>query len=35
MERESAALGEFGATITYAGNLPGTTQTVPLTIYPP
>lgn len=27
------ALGEFGATITFAGNLPGTTQTVPLSIY--
>jgi molybdate transport system permease protein len=27
------ALGEFGATITFAGNLPGTTQTVPLAIY--
>ena len=24
------ALGEFGATITFAGNLPGTTQTMPL-----
>jgi molybdate transport system permease protein len=27
------ALGEFGATITFAGNLPGTTQTAPLAIY--
>ncbi|HVU73594.1 MAG TPA: molybdate ABC transporter permease subunit [Mycobacteriales bacterium] len=27
------ALGEFGATITYAGNLPGTTQTLPLATY--
>jgi len=27
------ALGEFGATITFAGNLPGTTQTLPLHIY--
>ncbi len=27
------ALGEFGATITFAGNLPGTTQTVPLAVY--
>lgn len=27
------ALGEFGATITFAGNLPGRTQTVPLAIY--
>lgn len=27
------ALGEFGATITFAGNLPGTTQTMPLGIY--
>jgi molybdate transport system permease protein len=27
------ALGEFGATITFAGNLPGTTQTLPLYIY--
>jgi len=25
------ALGEFGATITFAGNFPGTTQTMPLT----
>jgi molybdate transport system permease protein len=27
------ALGEFGATITFAGNLPGTTQTMPLATY--
>lgn len=27
------ALGEFGATITFAGNLPGTTQTIPLAVY--
>lgn len=27
------ALGEFGATITFAGNLSGTTQTAPLKIY--
>jgi molybdate transport system permease protein len=27
------ALGEFGATITFAGNNPGTTQTMPLVIY--
>lgn len=27
------ALGEFGATLLFAGNLPGTTQTVPLAIY--
>jgi molybdate transport system permease protein len=27
------ALGEFGATITFAGNLPGTTQTMPLDVY--
>jgi molybdate transport system permease protein len=27
------ALGEFGATIAFAGNLPGTTQTVPLAVY--
>ena len=26
------ALGEYGATITFAGNLPGTTQTLPLAI---
>lgn len=27
------ALGEFGATITFAGNYPGTTRTMPLAIY--
>jgi molybdate transport system permease protein len=27
------ALGEFGATITFAGNYPGTTQTMPLATY--
>lgn len=27
------ALGEFGATITFAGNFPGTTQTTPLLVY--
>ena len=27
------ALGEFGATITFAGNFPGTTRTMPLTVY--
>jgi molybdate transport system permease protein len=27
------ALGEFGATITFAGNFPGTTQTMPLAVY--
>jgi molybdate transport system permease protein len=27
------ALGEFGATVTFAGNFPGTTQTMPLAIY--
>ncbi len=27
------ALGEFGATITFAGSFPGTTQTLPLAIY--
>ncbi len=27
------ALGEFGATITFAGNFPGRTQTLPLAIY--
>jgi len=27
------ALGEFGATITFAGNLPETTQTIPLAVY--
>lgn len=29
----SRALGEFGATITFAGNFPGTTRTMPLAIY--
>ncbi len=27
------ALGEFGATIMFAGNLPGKTQTLPLAVY--
>lgn len=27
------SLGEFGATITFAGNLPGQTQTMPLAVY--
>jgi molybdate transport system permease protein len=27
------ALGEFGATITFAGNLPGATRTMPLAVY--
>jgi molybdate transport system permease protein len=27
------ALGEFGATLLFAGNLPGATQTMPLAIY--
>ena len=27
------ALGEFGATITFAGNLQGSTQTMPLAVY--
>ncbi len=27
------SLGEFGATITFAGNIPGVTQTLPLAIY--
>lgn len=27
------ALGEFGATLTFAGNLPGVTQTLPLQVY--
>ncbi|GAQ58535.1 molybdate ABC transporter permease subunit [Streptomyces acidiscabies] len=27
------ALGEFGATITFAGNFPGKTQTMPLSVY--
>lgn len=29
----SRALGEFGATITFAGNYPGITQTMPLAVY--
>lgn len=29
----SRALGEFGATVTFAGNLPGRTQTMPLATY--
>lgn len=29
----AAAMGEFGAVITFAGNLPGQTQTLPLAIY--
>jgi molybdate transport system permease protein len=29
----SRALGEFGATITFAGSLPGTTQTAPVAVY--
>jgi molybdate transport system permease protein len=27
------SLGEFGATITFAGNFPGTTQTIPIAVY--
>jgi hypothetical protein len=27
------ALGEFGATITFAGSFPGTTRTMPLEVY--
>jgi molybdate transport system permease protein len=27
------AVGEFGATITFAGSFPGTTQTMPLAIF--
>jgi molybdate transport system permease protein len=27
------ALGEFGATITFAGSFPGKTQTMPLAVY--
>ena len=27
------ALGEFGATITFAGNVPGRTQTMPLAVF--
>jgi molybdate transport system permease protein len=29
----SRALGEFGATIIFAGNMPGKTQTIPLAVY--
>jgi molybdate transport system permease protein len=29
----AAGLGEFGAVITFAGNIPGATQTLPLAIY--
>ncbi len=29
----AAALGEFGAVITFAGNIPGETQTLPLALY--
>jgi molybdate transport system permease protein len=29
----TASLGEFGAVITFAANIPGTTQTLPLAIY--
>src|SRR5258708_34039309 len=29
----AGALGEFGATITFAGNFPGVTQTMPLAVY--
>jgi molybdate transport system permease protein len=29
----SRALGEFGATIIFAGNFPGRTQTMPMAIY--
>jgi molybdate transport system permease protein len=29
----SRALGEFGATILFAGNFPGRTQTMPMAIY--
>jgi molybdate transport system permease protein len=29
----SRAMGEFGATIIFAGNLPGRTQTMPLAIF--
>ena len=29
----ASALGEFGATITLAGNLPGRSQTMPLAVY--
>ena len=27
------SLGEFGATITFAGNIPGATQTLPLAVF--
>jgi molybdate transport system permease protein len=27
------AFGEFGATLTFAGNFPGKTQTLPLSVY--
>ena len=27
------ALGEFGATITFAGSFPGTTETMPIAVY--
>ena len=27
------ALGEFGATVTFAGNFPGTTRTMPTEVY--
>jgi molybdate transport system permease protein len=29
----AASLGEFGAVITFAGNVPGATQTLPLALY--
>jgi molybdate transport system permease protein len=29
----TASLGEFGAVITFAANIPGATQTLPLAIY--
>jgi molybdate transport system permease protein len=29
----SAALGEFGAVITFVGNIPGETRTLPLALY--
>jgi molybdate transport system permease protein len=29
----AAGLGEFGAVITFAGNVPGATQTLPLALY--
>jgi molybdate transport system permease protein len=31
--RCAGARGEFGATILFAGNLPGRTQTMPLAVY--